>query len=98
MSKNPKPTTEELRFVYKLILDGNDDADILEEYYRQYDSGTLMFPFRTDKRFVRERRKELLAAEEVFKERLGKKYDPLTIENKRQHFEHLSLIAKILKA
>ncbi len=95
MSKNPKPTTEELRFVYDLILRGYEDTDILAEYANLYDKGTLMFPCRTDKRFVRERRKELDAAKEVLQGQL-KAVDPINVKKREEHFDHLSEIAQYL--
>lgn len=93
MSKNPKPTAEELRYVYDLILKGYEDTDILAEYGELYDKGRLMFPYRTDKRFVRECRKELAAAEEVLKNRLKKQVDPLITEQRKQHNIELAEIA-----
>jgi hypothetical protein len=96
MSKNPKPTAEELRFVYDLILNGNDDSDILAEYARLFDDAKLMFPYRIDKRFVRERRKELAAAQEVLKDHIAKKIEPVIVQSKKEHFKHLSDIAKVL--
>ncbi|MFC2003441.1 hypothetical protein ACFLV4_05815 [Chloroflexota bacterium] len=95
MSKNPKPTTEELRCVYDLILRGYDDADILAEYASLYENGNLMFPYRTDKRFVMECRKELAAAKEVLQKQL-KAVDPIIIKKKEEHFNHLSEIADYL--
>lgn len=88
MSKNPKPTTEELRFVYELLVSGYEEADVLAEYSRLLEAGTLNFPCRTDKRFVRERKRELLTAEQVLKERI-KSTDPLVVERKREHFNKL---------
>ena len=46
MSKNPKPTAEELKWVYDLILRDYDDTDILAEYASLYENGNLMFPYR----------------------------------------------------
>jgi hypothetical protein len=94
MSKNARPTTEELRFVFDLILKGYDDADILAEYARLYDAGQLMFPYRTDKRFVRECRKELEVALEVAQEHLKKKVDPILVKRREEHFDHLADILK----
>ena len=93
MSKNPKPTVEELRCVYDLILRGYDDADILAEYASLYENGNLMFPYRTDKRFVRERRKELAAAEEILKEHVKRQIDPIIVEQRKQHYNELAEIA-----
>ncbi|MFC1918610.1 hypothetical protein ACFLWW_01365 [Chloroflexota bacterium] len=96
MSKNPKPTTEELRCVYDLILRGYDDADILAEYASLYENSNLMFPYRTDKRFVRERRKELAAAEDVLKEHVKRQVDPIIFKKREEHFNHLAEIANYL--
>ena len=95
MSRNSRPTTEELRFVYDLILKGYDDADVLEEYARLYDAVQLMFPYRTDKRFVRECRKELEAAKGVL-ERHSKAVDPIVAERKKEHFNHLAKIIEYI--
>ena len=57
-----KPTPEELRFVYKMILEGYNDKDILNEYCHLYEIVQLKFPLRSDERFIKERRKELAAA------------------------------------
>jgi len=96
MSKNPKPTGEELKFVYDLILKGNSDSDILEEYSQLYDAGTLMFPYRTDKRFIRERRKELDLVLEILQNYNKKILDPIILENRKKHYEHLAEIANTL--
>ena len=93
MSKNPKPTVEELRYVYNLILSGYEDADVLAEYADLYENGKLTFPYRTDKRFVRERRKELAAAEEALEKYLKKQVDPLITEQRKQHNIELAEIA-----
>jgi hypothetical protein len=95
MSKNSKPTIEELKQVYKLMLEGYEDADILGWYQDEARSGTLVFPLRTDRRFVRDRRRELTAAQEVLKN-IGQKVDQVTEQNKKQHFEHLAEIAELL--
>lgn len=95
MSKKSRPTTEELRFVYDLILKGYDDADILAEYAHLLDMGQLMFPVRTDKRFIRECRKELEAATEVTREHLKKKVDPFIVKRREEHFSNLAGIAKV---
>lgn len=98
MSRNPKPTVEELRCVYDLILRSYEDADILAEYAQLYENGNLMFPYRTDKRFVRERRKELEAASEVLQEHVKKKIDPIVVKRRGEHFAQLASVAKSLLA
>ena len=93
MSRNPKPTAEELRFVYEMIAKGYDDNAILHEYCKEYESGQLKFPFRTDKRFIRERRMEFEAASDVFKRDLKREVyrDP-----KEEHFARMADIAASL--
>jgi hypothetical protein len=93
MSKNPKPTAEELRFVYEMIAKGYDDNAILHEYCREYESGQLKFPFRTDKRFIRERRMEFEAASDMLKRDLKREtYRDL----KQEHFVRMADIASSL--
>lgn len=92
MSRNPKPTVEELKFVYQMILNGHEDSDILAEYARLYDAGQLMFPYRVDKRFIRERRKELESASEVLQEHVKKKIDPIVVKRREEHFNYLAEI------
>ena len=96
MSKNPKPTAEELRCIYGLILRGYEDADILAEYAELYENGNLMFPCRTDKRFVRERRKELAAAEAVLQGHVKKKVDPVISKRKEEYYNRSADIAQLL--
>ena len=93
MSKNPKPTAEELRFVYEMIAKGYDDNAILHEYCRELKSGQLMFPLREDKRFIRERRMEFEAASDVLKRDLKREVyrDP-----KEEHFARMAEIAASL--
>ena len=94
MSKNPKPSPEELRFIYKLILKyGDDDKAILGEYAYLADMNRLKFPYRMDKRFVQERRREIRAAEEVLKQRI-KRIDPVISKLKEEHFKKLSGTAR----
>jgi hypothetical protein len=53
---------EELRFVYKLVLNGRSDSEILDTYAFLRDKGQIDFPLRSETSFVRERRRELEAA------------------------------------
>ena len=86
MSRNPKPTVEELRFVYDLILRGFDDESILAEYASQYENATLMHPYRTDKRFIRQCRRELDAAMAVAQSHIEKHLDPVNMKRREEHF------------
>jgi len=96
MDKNPKPTPEELRFVYQMILNGYGDTDILNEYAHLYDMGQLKFPYRVDDRFIKDRRKELQAASEVLEEHVKKKADPVISKRRDEHFERLAKVADTL--
>ena len=96
MDKNPKPTPEELRFVYQMILNGYSDTYILNEYARLDDMGQLKFPHRVDDRFIKDRRKELQAASEVLEEHVKKKADPVISKRREEHFERLAKVADAL--
>ena len=93
MSKNPKPTAEELRYVYRMIAKGYDDNTILNDYCKEFEAVRLKFPLRADKRFIRERRMEFEAAKDVLKEDLKREVyrDP-----KEEHFGRMAAIAKSL--
>ena len=90
-----KPTVEELKFVYKMILDGCTNREIFEEYARLLRNGQLMFPLRADDRFLKARRKELEAASEVLQEHVRRRVDPVIARRREQHFSHLADIARV---
>lgn len=94
MSKKSKPTTEELRFVYDLINKGLRGKDLPDEYLRLYESGQLMFPLRTDKRFFQDRIRELEAASEVLLEDLKKRADPVIAKKREEHYNQLAEVAE----
>lgn len=97
MGKNPKPTVEELEFVYGLMAKGYlDDASILAEYAQLFEAGTLNFPYRTDRRFVRERRKEFAAAKKVIPAQAAS-VDPIVVEARKKHFGLLTEVGKLLR-
>lgn len=77
MGKGTNPTPDELEFVYQLICNGNLDTDILAKYEELKKHGKLgNLPFRQDKRFPRQRRKEYEAAKRVLERELKVKADP----------------------
>ena len=88
MSKNPKPTAEELEFVYGLMAKGYDDASVLAEYARLYEAGTIKFSYRTDKRLIRQLRMQYTAAQKVIPVQ-AIAADPIVAEARRNHFELL---------
>jgi hypothetical protein len=59
MGKKPRPTEEELEFVYNLICRGLENADIKSEM------GDKEFPRRDDRRYFYQRRREFNAAKRV---------------------------------
>jgi len=94
MSKKSKPTAEELRFVYNLINKGLKGKDLPDEYLHLYESGQLMFPLRTDKRFFQDRIKEFEAASDVLLEDLKKKADPVIAKKREDHYNQLAIVAE----
>jgi hypothetical protein len=90
------PTTEELQFVYDMILNGFTDREILEEYAKLLTLGQLVFPLRPDRRFVKARRRELQAAQAVLEESVKRRVDPITIKARQDHFEYLTTISETL--
>ena len=76
MNGNGKIKPEELRFVYRLILEGQSDSAILNEYNHLGDIGELTFPLRTDEGFIKDRRVELNMASEVLKDSIKKIMKP----------------------
>jgi hypothetical protein len=97
MGKGQSPTADELKFVYDLLAQGYSDTDIIgkyEELNRHDKLGTLQS--RQDVRFIRQRRKEFEAARAVLEGHIKKSENPLILDAKREHFHHLSEIAKAL--
>ncbi|MFC1918158.1 hypothetical protein ACFLXH_05865 [Chloroflexota bacterium] len=90
------PTVEELTFVYQMIQDGYTNREILEEYARQLRAGQLVYPLRSDPRFVKARRRELQAAEAVLQEHIRRRTDPVLAQRREQHFNNLADIAQKL--
>lgn len=95
MSENEKIETKELRFIYKLILDGWSNRDILNKYISLRDSGKLNFPMRTDKGFIKNRRKEMEIASEVLKDSI-KKIIKIYLPRRNEHVAKIAEISAIL--
>lgn len=98
MGKQSKPTPEELKFVYELILKGYSNREIMEEYTHLYEIGQLKFPLRGDQRFIKDRRKELEAASEVLQQHVKKKVDPIISKRREEHFDRIADVATLLLA
>jgi hypothetical protein len=97
MSKNPRPTSEEYRFIYdQLLKNGGDIQSVLSEYAYLFSLGQLVFPYRTDARLIKEAAKQLEAAGQVLEEHIKKRVDPVISQRRQEHFEHLADIANSL--
>ena len=96
MSKKGKIEPEELRFIYKLILEGRSDSDILNEYRCLSDIGQLDFPLRTDDSFVKDRRLEMEVASEVLEDSIKKMMGPFILKHREDHFTQLAEISVTL--
>lgn len=97
---SPKPTYEELKFIYQRFVEGIENEDKVLDLLRVYrEKNPNISPVRRDdKRFVIDRRKEFHAAREVLWDALKNQADPLIVENKRKHFEQLAnIISGMLK-
>jgi hypothetical protein len=91
-----QPTMEELRFVYELILDGATNREILDEYARLLEIGQLVFPLRSDVRFIKARRRELETSSGVLQEHVRRTVDPIIVKARQEHFEYLAGISNTL--
>ena len=96
MNRNVAIGPEELRFVYKLILEGSSDSEILNEYTTLRNRGKPGFPLRTDVGFVRDRRIEMEAASEVLKDSIKRIVQPFVLNQKKRHFAQLAEISTVL--
>lgn len=91
MGKGKSPTPNELKFIYEMIAEGSYDTDILAKYDEMKKHGRLgSLPYRTDIRFVRQRRKEYETAQKVLEGRLKAKSVPDLV---LKHWEDLAQLA-----
>ena len=88
VGKKAEPTAEELEFIYSLVSKMSDQA-ILGEMQ------DTTFPLRSQG-FITRRRREFNAAKKVLQVQLQKEIDPIIVQNKKEHFEHLAEIAILL--
>lgn len=87
---------EELRFIYKLVIDGHSDMDILHEYASLKDKGRLAFPLRTSEEFISERRQEMEVAVQILKDGIQTLLQPLISKQVEEHQTQLSEISNML--
>ena len=95
-ASQPRTSPEELRFIYRMIIEGYSDADILREYANLNDAGKLAFPQRTGLDFVGDRRREMEVAVQILKDGIKTMIDPLITKQKEEHQAQLSEISAML--
>jgi hypothetical protein len=92
MNENELLGTEELRYIYKLILDGRSDSDILNMYVTLKDKGEDAVPFRADIDFIKNKRKEMEIVSEVLRDSLK---EIVNISVPKQREGHLAQIIEV---
>jgi hypothetical protein len=86
MGQGQSPTSEELGFIYGLLCDGWSDADVIRHYEELRRKGQLgSLPFRSDVRFIRQRRKEYEASRAVLETTLKREADPSLAKAREEH-------------
>lgn len=88
--------SDELSFIYKLIIDGYSDADILKEYAALHSTGDNSFPLRNSEDFIRSKRQEMEVAVNILKDGLKTMLNPLIAKQKEEHQKQLSEISSVL--
>ena len=87
---------EELRFIYKQIINGSSDVDILDEYDALRKAGDTRFPIRTSEDFIQDRRQEMEEAIRILKDGIKTMLNPLITKQKEEHQNQLAEISKVL--
>lgn len=96
VGKGDKVEPEELRFIYKLVIDGYSDAAILDEYSRLHEAGQHDFPLRTSEEFIIDRRREMEVAVQILKDGIKTIISPLIAKQKEEHQIQLREISAML--
>ena len=91
-----KISPEELRFIYKMVIDGYNDTEILQEYANLNDVGNLEFPLRTSELFISDRRQEIEAAVQILRDGIQTMLQPLITKQREEHQSQLSTISAML--
>lgn len=91
-SENTKIAPGELRFIYKMILDGCSDSDILNNYRSLKDNGDYTHPLWIDETFIHNKRADLEIAAEVLKDSF-KEIIKIFIPKQKDH--HMAQLAEI---
>jgi len=88
IGKRAEPTVEELEFIYSRIGQMSDKA-ILEEMQ------DTTFPVRSPG-FITRRRREFSTAKKILEIELKKELDPIIVERRKQHFDDMVLIIRLI--
>ena len=86
VGKKAEPTAEELEFIYS-HLEKLSDQEVLEEMK------DTEFPLRS-LGFLKRRRREFNVAKKVLQIQLEKEIDPIIVQRRKDHSDHLADIAK----
>ena len=96
MVENEIIGTEDLRFIYKSILDGQSDSEILNMYIAHKGEGGSAVPSQTDIDFIKNKRKELEIVSEVLKESIEKIIKMSIPKQREGHFAQIKEVSNIL--
>jgi hypothetical protein len=96
MAKEPRPRREEVEFLFGLFAEGYKDSDVLTKYTELQYAGSLVFPYRTDVRLIRELRGEFEAARTVLEPRIKRQIDPVVQKAWVDHRDELVRTASTL--
>lgn len=86
---------DELRFIYKMIIDGYSDSDIREKYNTLHETGDIRFPLRSES-YIGEKRQEMEVAVQILKDGITTMLNPLIAKQKEEHQKQLSEISAVL--
>lgn len=96
INKNETIDAEELRFIYKSVLDGWNDSDILNKYIALKNEGDQTVTPQVDLSFIQNRRKEMEIASEVLKDGIKQILNISAPKQKEGHFAQIVETSGIL--
>ena len=96
MASPGRVNQEELRFIYKQIINGRSDTEILNEYAVLEKEGSISFPMRTEEDFIQDRRQEMEVAVQILKDGIKTMLNPLITKQKEEHQKQLAEISAVL--
>ena len=96
MNENETVNAEEIRFIYKSILDGWTDSEVLNKYLALKNEGDQSASSQADLSFIQNKRKEMEIASEVLKEGIKKILNMSAPKQKEGHFNQIIETSGIL--